>query len=102
MPVLKILDPKLPTPLATGHCALGIMTKLPQPGMVKTRLTPPLTADEAAALNKCFLRDLGRSILLACRQARAHGVGIYTPTGSEAAYSAFLPVGFFLLPQRGD
>jgi uncharacterized protein len=102
MPILEVLNPKVRAPLAAGHCALGIMTKFPQPGMVKTRLTPPLTAEEAAALNKCFLRDLGRSILLACRQAPARGVGIYTPVGSEGGYATILPLGFFLLPQRGN
>ena len=33
------------------------MTKAPQAGRVKTRLIPPLTPEEAAELNKCFLRD---------------------------------------------
>jgi rSAM/selenodomain-associated transferase 1 len=102
MPILKILDPKEPTPVAAGHCALGIMTKFPEPGTVKTRLTPPLTADEAAALNKSFLRDLGRSILVACREAQARGVAVYTPSGSEAGFSGFLPLGFFLLLQKGN
>src|SRR5438093_7715806 len=41
----------------TALCALAVMTKAPQAGKVKTRLVPPLTPDEAAALNICFLRD---------------------------------------------
>jgi rSAM/selenodomain-associated transferase 1 len=102
MPILKLLDPKVPAPLAAQHCALGIMTKFPEPGKVKTRLSPPLTADESAALNKCFLRDLARSLLLACREARARSVAVYTPPGSEAGYTTFLPLGFFLIPQRGN
>ena len=101
MPILQILDPKVPSPLAAGHCAFGIMTKYPEPGAVKTRLTPPLTAEEAAALNKSFLRDLGRSILLACRETRSRGVAVYTPSGSEAGFSGFLPLGFLLILQRG-
>ena len=102
MSVLQTLKPGVLAPLAQKQCALGIMTKFPQAGQVKTRLTPPLTPEEAAALNKCFLRDLSRSILLACRQAPARGVGIYTPEGSEAAFGTILPLGFFLLSQRGD
>jgi uncharacterized protein len=78
------------------------MTKAPQAGKVKTRLTPPLTPEEAAELNRCFLRDLGMSILQACAQSPAQGVGIFTPLGAEAAYGDILPPEFFLIPQRGD
>ena len=76
------------------------MTKVPRAGKVKTRLTPPLTPDEAAEINRCFLRDLGRSILEACALAPAHGVAVYTPKGAEAAYEKILPSDFFLIPQR--
>ena len=84
-------------------CALGIMTKAPQPGKVKTRLTPLLTSEEAAQLNICFLRDLAHSISLACSQSPARGVGIYTPHGSESAYENILSQDFLLIAQReGD
>src|SRR5207249_6416436 len=76
------------------------MTKAPQAGKVKTRLSPPLTPEEAAALNICFLRDLARSISLASSQTSACGVGIYTPAGAEATYESILPTAFFLMPQR--
>ncbi len=77
------------------------MTKAPQPGKVKTRLSPPLTLEEAASLNICFLRDLARSISQACVQSPGVGVGIYTPVGSEGAYENVLPSDFLLIPQRG-
>ena len=96
-----ILDPEAVFRVTPKHCALGIMTKVPKAGKVKTRLTPPLTAEEAAALNICFLRDIAESITEATAQAPACGVGIYTPHGAEAAYANVLPVDFFLLPQRG-
>ncbi len=76
------------------------MTKVPQAGKVKTRLTPPLTPEEAAQLNTCFLRDLSRSISEACEKSPARGVGIYTPVGAEAAYENILPKDFLLIPQR--
>lgn len=76
------------------------MTKAPQAGRVKTRLSPPLTPDEAAALNICFLRDTARAISQA--DARAHGVGVYTPVGEESAYQEIFPGDFYLIPQRGD
>lgn len=98
----EIIDPAHKTAHFDGLCALGVMTKVPEAGKVKTRLTPPLTSDEAAALNICFLRDLATSIPKACTQSRARGVGIYTPVGAESAYANILPKDFLLLPQRGE
>ena len=80
----KILDPSGPAQVTQKLCALGIMTKAPQAGKVKTRLTPPLTAKEAAELNICFMRDLGRSISEASRHSSAKGVGVYTPPGADS------------------
>lgn len=37
--------------------ALAIFAKTPQPGLVKTRLTPPLTLEEGAELYRCMLLD---------------------------------------------
>jgi rSAM/selenodomain-associated transferase 1 len=97
-----ILDPKASQKVSPNLCALGIMTKAPRPGKVKTRLTPPLTSEQAAQLNTCFLRDLSMSILHATTMSPAKGIGVYTPIGMEAAYETILPPEFFLVPQRGD
>jgi rSAM/selenodomain-associated transferase 1 len=100
---LQIIDPRAGIRVPPNLCALAIMTKAPQPGKVKTRLTPLLTSEQAAQLNICFLRDLAHSILLASSQSPARGVGIYTPPGSESVYENILPQDFFLIPQReGD
>ncbi len=40
--------------------ALVVMAKPPRPGLVKTRLCPPLTPAEAAELYRAFLVDIGR------------------------------------------
>ena len=85
---------------ANGLCALAIMTKAPRAGKVKTRLTPPLTAEEAAALNLCFLRDSAAAIVGA--GAGARGIGCYTPVDAEAAYQEIFPSGFQLIAQRGS
>lgn len=98
----QVLNPAMPSQLPSRLCALGIMTKAPQAGKVKTRLTPPLTPEEAAELNVCFLRDLGQSIHLASMQSPARGVGVYTPVGAESVYENVLPDGFALIPQRGN
>ncbi len=124
MKPFRILDPNVSDRDARGLCALAIMTKAPQAGRVKTRLVPSLTPEEAAELNKCFLRDTAAAISSACSRrlvgdarkmqfehagpshseaARAAcGIAVYTPVGAESVYSDIIPADFSLLPQRGD
>lgn len=83
-------------------CALAVMAKAPRPGKVKTRLQPPLTAEEAAALNVCFLRDTTENIAAIAVGGAAQGLISYTPVGDEAAFDGLLPEGFALIAQRGD
>jgi hypothetical protein len=89
-------------------CALAMMIKAPRAGASKTRLVPPLTHAEAAALSVAFLRDTAANIASACvEQAEgarrvADAVAAYTPRGAEAAFDGLLPREFALLPQRGD
>lgn len=78
------------------------MTKAPQAGRVKTRLTPPLTPDEAAALNTCFLRDTAEALLQTAKKTSAQPIAVYTPVGAEAAYAEILSTEFALVPQRGE
>ncbi len=80
-----------------GVCALAVMAKAPRPGQVKTRLSPPLTAEQAAGLNVCFLRDTTENIA-----AVSAGIVAYTPVGEEALFEELLPDDFVLVAQRGD
>lgn len=98
----RLLDPNLSPRLDAGACALAVMTKAPRAGKVKTRLVPPLTPDEAAALNICFLRDITAAIEQATQETKALGVAVYTPRGAEDSYRGTLPDDFFLMAQRGD
>ena len=100
--VHRVLDPHAGKQVPEGLCALGVMTKAPRAGRVKTRLTPPLTSEEAAALNTCFLRDTAAAIAASVREGLARGIGIYTPVGEEEAYADILPPEFELIAQRGD
>jgi len=77
------------------------MAKAPLEGEVKTRLVPPLTAREAAALNICFLRDMATNIDSIRETEAASGLVVYTPAGSESAFAGVLPESFTLLAQRG-
>jgi uncharacterized protein len=97
-----ILDPDVSAPVRPGLCALGVMTKAPKAGKVKTRLVPPLTGEEAAALNICFLGDITASIDFAVKNGDAMGIAVYTPVGSEDSYEGILPDTFLMVPQRGE
>src|SRR5438477_5726190 len=109
----RVFDRQRGNQISAGLCALAIMTKAPRAGAVKTRLQPPLTPEEAADLNICFLRDIADAISRATCSWRgglrppekdtiARGVGVFTPEGSEKEYAGILPVDFDLIPQRGD
>jgi rSAM/selenodomain-associated transferase 1 len=105
-----VLDPRLPPEtqagVRPGACALAMMIKAPRPGASKTRLSPPLTPHEAAAISGCFLRDTTANIaqtVAACgTQAPAAGIAVYTPVGMEHAFAGQLPEGFCLVAQRGE
>ena len=98
---VRVLDSTVSSQVHRGLCALTVMTKAPQAGQVKTRLNPPLTPDEAAELNKCFLRDTTAAISSVIANNEARGIAAYTPLGAETAYMDILPADFNLLPQRG-
>lgn len=100
--VNKILNPKRGDKVPPGLCALAVMTKAPRAGKVKTRLTPPLTPEEAAVLNICFLRDTTAAIMQTVAKGGAQGIGVFTPEGSESAFAEILPSAFELVLQRGD
>jgi hypothetical protein len=78
------------------------MAKAPRPGKVKTRLTPPLTPEQASALNICFIRDTTENIQQVTEASNSAGLVVYTPVGDESAFESLLPSGFRLLAQRGD
>jgi uncharacterized protein len=97
--VYRILDPATPDASLKSICALAVMAKAPRPGKVKTRLAPPLTLEQSAALNICFLRDTAANI---ASVEGASGLICYTPIGDEEAFDGLLPDTFSLIPQRGD
>ena len=97
-----VLDPRVPGQIPRGLCALAVMTKAPRAGQVKTRLTPPLTPAEAAALNKCFLRDTTALIATTAAAGVTRGIAVFTPVDAASSYVGILPAEFELVPQRGE
>jgi uncharacterized protein len=85
----------------TDKCAMGIMIKTPRKGFSKTRLSPPLSPEEAASVSCCFLKDTSAAIAgLGQEEPFVVGVAIYTPVGSEADLGELLPPGFKMIAQR--
>src|SRR6266850_1204562 len=82
-------------------CALALMAKVPFAGPVKTRLTPPLSPEEAATLSTCFLRDMTTNVF-GMKGDGMEGVVLYTPSNAEAFLHDLLPDGFKLMVQRGE
>jgi uncharacterized protein len=78
------------------------MAKAPLPGMVKTRLVPPLTAAEATALNAAFLRDVTGNIALAGTAVPLAGFVAYAPQGTAAAFDGLLAAGTELVLADGS
>jgi len=78
------------------------MAKAPRPGNVKTRLCPPLTLDQSAALNVCFLKDTAENLAQVVAHGDTAAIVCYTPEGDEWLFEGLLPDGFALVPQRGD
>ncbi|MPZ40451.1 MAG: DUF2064 domain-containing protein [Rhizobiales bacterium] len=97
-------------------CGIAVMAKASVPGRTKTRLTPPLTAIEAAAFNTAFLKDVSANLLAAkllaanplaaSDRASIHGYMAYGPPGSQQFFTDNLPHEIGLieawLPNFGD
>lgn len=97
-----ILDPSYSDSSLHSLTALAVMAKAPRPGRVKTRLSPPLTLDQAAAINTCFLKDTAANIAGLTERTPCAGVISYTPVGDEHLFEGLLPEGYRLLRQRGN
>ena len=80
--------------------ALIIVGKAPRPGVTKTRLSPPLSLEQAARLYRGFLHDTVAMALLLDWECVTV---IYPPDpGAHRELAAFLPSRIRLQAQRGD
>jgi rSAM/selenodomain-associated transferase 1 len=81
---------------------LVVLAKHPEPGRVKTRLCPPLSPEEAAALQSAMLDDV---LEASWRHATALGlepVLAIDPPEAVTRYRARLPEGFRVCAQQGS
>jgi len=84
-----------------ARCAIAVMAKAPQAGQSKTRLSPPLTPHQAAALSAAFLRDATENIRLAARTASIAGYVAYAPDGATHLFDDHLAAGTGLVLADG-
>jgi rSAM/selenodomain-associated transferase 1 len=90
------------SPRNAASCAIAVMAKAPQAGRCKTRLVPPLTPDEAAALSAAFLRDITENLAAAGREAAIDGYIAYAPVGMESLFDGHLAGGTRLVLADGS
>lgn len=84
-------------PPGTATRRTAIVSKCPVPGLVKTRLCPPLGPEQAARLADAMLRDA----VARCRASREFATLLcFAPAEEEAWFRAAFP-GLPLRPQRG-
>ena len=77
--------------------AVICFTRVPKPGVTKTRLLPVLSPGQCASLHWAFLKDLAELY----RQVDAHLFVAYTPDADwESLKSVFPPAGY--IPQKGS
>jgi rSAM/selenodomain-associated transferase 1 len=76
------------------------MAKAPRVGHAKTRLVPPMTAEDAAALSACFIRDAAENIATAAQQEAIDGYIAFAPPDAEDEFRPLLPPQTRLLPSR--
>lgn len=91
----KALDPQ-------GPIALGVMCKAPTAGTSKTRLSPPLSREEAAWLSRCFMADVAVIVGSLAPASDVRGFIVFTPAEGQGAFDGLAPAGFGILPQRGN
>jgi len=78
--------------------ALAIFAKAPLPGRSKTRMTPPWSPAQAAALSNAFLQD---TLAVAARVRDVDPWIFFTPPWARTWFARRLPMRFHLVPQQG-
>ncbi len=77
--------------------AVIVMVKAPRAGFVKTRLTPPLSGMDAAALAECFAQDTVNS----ASRVASEVIIAYAPADGRDMLEAFLRNNLHWLEQHG-
>ena len=80
---------------------LVVFAKAPRPGLVKTRLSPPLTLDQSAALYEQMLLDVLAVSARYAAEFDLEAVLAFHPPDAVSELLRLAPLGFRLQAQRG-
>ena len=80
---------------------LSVFAKAPRPGQVKTRLSPPLAPEAAAALYAAMLADVLAASAGFARRLDLEPVLHFDPPDARETFGSLAPSGYRLRPQRG-
>ncbi len=80
------------------NASLIVVAKKPEPGLTKTRLSPPFTPEAAAEFYDCLMRD---TLVLAGQLSGVDLTLAYTPASAVDYFQNLVPNGFRLMPQQG-
>lgn len=78
-----------------------VFAKQPLPGAVKTRMCPPLSAEQAAELYACMLDDVLEASARACRELDLEAILTVHPAPAMAELAQRAPAPFRVVAQRG-
>ena len=78
---------------------LIVVAKKPTPGQTKTRLSPPLSQEEAVELYRCFLLD---TLDMMTQVDGIERIIAYSPPTAELYFRRVAPAGFSFVPQNGQ
>ncbi len=85
----------------TAPAVVVVMAKAPRPGLVKTRLAPPLSLEQAARLYARLLADVLDTTAAFARELSLAPVVAVHPSDACAEIARSAPPDFRVVPQRG-
>ncbi len=81
--------------------AVVVFAKVPRPGWVKTRMSPPFSADEAAELYGCMLEDVLEATAAAAARLGLQPILAAHPPSALAELVGRVPPAYRIVAQRG-
>jgi glycosyltransferase A (GT-A) superfamily protein (DUF2064 family) len=78
--------------------AIVVMVKAPIAGFAKTRLSPPLSTQDAASLALCFVQDVIKSAL----SITSNVIVAFTPDDGRLPLEVSLPSRLLWIKQQGE
>ena len=81
--------------------ALVVLGKQPQPGLVKTRMSPPLSLEQAAGLYAALLDDVLETTVRLCAPLGLTPILALHPPAACGQLAARVPGGLRVVAQRG-